>query len=124
MPDEINEGTRAIIQWGLAFVVVAIVGSLLFASSGGTFNRLENQAIRHNIGYVDSRNNYMRDMITQYHKDEQELATTVKGNSQGEAATQAHMKSLVKDIRGKANELSDDEVARDVAEFLAEHKSE
>lgn len=113
-------------KWSLLVVVVAIVVVGLIAVSTGLlqipFLYIQTQVIHHSVGYVESRNAHMRDLITQYERDRLDIETKYKDNPQIISDIERHMDSLLADIRATASELEPSEVARDVAEFLRDHQ--
>lgn len=103
---------------GMVFAVIAfvvLITGLVYAGDivytkyyEGWQMSQHTQNVHHSVGFVDGANERARDMIIQYQ-------TAVKGNDP------AHANSLHNDICGVTGNLKPDEVATDVAQFLAVH---
>lgn len=111
----------------LVGIVIVVAGLILAAymwlGAQRGMNDLETQNTRHSIGYIDAHNSHMRDLIVQYKSDQKDLI--IYANNQDMISnTNAHMKSILNDVRTSANELDSKDVATDVQQFLADHKND
>lgn len=52
MFDEINEGTRAIIQWGVAFLIIFIIGGFIYYAVLPAWENSRRDAYEHTESYV------------------------------------------------------------------------
>ena len=111
--------------WGVVAIVVivvvaAIVGTAIWLHFQGGFQSQETRNIRHSIGYVDAQNAHCEQDISDYSAAKAAYVRDA-ADQQAQAADQAHMLALVSDCRSTVGQLSPDEVAAPVAQFLAAH---
>jgi len=112
----------------IALVAAVVVGSVLVVVLGitvwqhyeGPIIRQEVLNQRHQPGYVDAQNSACRTDIKDYTAAQRDFARD-RGDTDAQAADRAHMNAALTDCQSAAGQLSPDEVASDVKQFLSAH---
>ncbi len=123
--------TRGLVIWGVSIsitwlVVIAIVfvsiiaGTFVYLRAEGILISQHQSNIRHSINFVDAHNSQMRALVSQYDAEESDLQATT---DPGKVSTiKMRQKDHLAQICGLSQEISSDEVVRDVSAFLATHR--
>lgn len=99
-----DEDTWTIVKWIIATGCALLLVALIWAAASGTFYDLNTRAVHQSVGYVESRNQHARDMITVFHA----------------ASDAGQRQATLNDICATANDIPAADVARDVATFTKE----
>lgn len=126
MNDEISQGTRAIIQWGVAIILLLLVGALSFAILQPFLVKLQTDAAQNSQGYIETKQGLLFSLIEDYQDLETQIVSL--GNSdmenQTRQALQAQQASIVNRVQSEAALLDPQYVPQDVQAFLNAHQGE
>lgn len=104
----------------LIVIVTALIITAISLAVEGPINSIHYQNVKHSQGYIESHNDQMRQMIAEYNASELKLAQ-YSDNQAVVKAVKGQMSAILNDIKAKAGELSTNEVAPDVSQFIAMH---
>jgi len=104
----------------LIIIISALIITGVSLAVEGKILSIQYQNVKHSQGYVESHNDQMRMLIVEYRAGEVKLAQFKDDPAVVEAVT-GQMTAILNDIRAKAGELSQSEVAPDVNQFLIQH---
>ena len=119
MDDEITTGSYAIIAWGIAGILVFIIGGFIYFSVLPSWRNMETQGIQGSYQYIQSKQTLLLKLHTDYNRLESEIAT--QADQAVVEAKQRQQAAILTRMRTEANLLTPGDVPRDVAQFLQEH---
>lgn len=72
--DEIDEGTRAIIQWGIALLLVIVISGFVLRAVAPTWRAQERQAIQQSQEYVTTKQALLLKLVADYQRLDAEIS--------------------------------------------------
>jgi hypothetical protein len=102
-------------------VLLGVFGTWVYQNYEGGLASQHTKNQRHEIGYVDAQNQHCEQVdIPDYNKAKAQYDRDVS-NPTAQTDDEAQMNSALSDCRNTVGQLSPDEVAAPVAQFLAAH---
>ena len=119
MDDEIATGSHAIIAWGIAGILVFIIGGFMYFSVLPSWRNMETQGIQGSYQYIQSK----QTLLLKLHADYNQLETEIAAQTDPAVveAKRSQQVAMLTRMRAEANLLNPSDIPRDVAQFLQEH---
>jgi hypothetical protein len=121
----VRSGCGAIMIWGLAFILLLVIGTVIFTALRPAqvyFNTKVNQSSQ---GYVESKQSLLLKLVEDYHDLDVKIAELGSSDSDKEIERGLHgqQQAIIDRVREEANLLNPSDVPKSVRAFLAEHPS-
>ena len=115
--DDIDEGTRAIFQWGGAIAAVVIIVALVLGVLRPTFIAQERQAVQQSQGYITTKQTLLLKLVSDYTQLATEISQLPAHDPLADAK-RAQQRAIAQRLKLEVSTLPRDQVPQLVKDVL------
>ena len=120
--DEVYQGSKAILWWGLAIVVVLVVAVLIFASIRPQILEMQAQANQSSDQYITARVTHLQGLMSDYLRLDREIADFGGDESDSRVSTrQAQQANIITEMHQVVSLVGPGFIPESIRQFLVQH---